>query len=88
MPRARLEIVAYAVASLVLLVGCAAGVYLRRRELRRDAILWAIFATFAIVNAIYVPATRYTAPMQLVLIFYSAVAIARLLEGFRNAAVA
>jgi len=88
LPRARVEIVAYAVATLVLLVGSAAGVYLRRRELRHDAILWAIFATFAIVNAIYVPATRYTAPMQLVLMFYSAVAIAQLQEGSRNATVA
>lgn len=88
LPRARLEIVAYAAVTLVLLVGGAAGVYLRRRELGHDAILWAIFATFTIVNAFYVPATRYTAPMQVVLIFYSAVAIARLFEGSRNAAVA
>jgi 4-amino-4-deoxy-L-arabinose transferase-like glycosyltransferase len=87
-PRSRLEVVAYAAATSVLLVGCIGGVYLRRRELPRDAILWAIFVTFAIVNAIYVPATRYTAPMQLVLMFYSAVAIARLHEGSRNAAVA
>lgn len=75
------EIAAHAVTALVLLVGCAAGVYLRRRELHRDAILWAIAATFVAVNALYVPATRYTAPMQFVLIFYSAVALARLREG-------
>jgi 4-amino-4-deoxy-L-arabinose transferase-like glycosyltransferase len=87
-PRRWLEIAAHAVSATVLLVGWVAGVYLRRREWPRDAILWAIFATFAIVNAIYVPATRYTAPMQLLLMFYSAVAIARLREGFRNAAVA
>jgi hypothetical protein len=87
-PRARLEVVAYAVATIVLLVGCAAGVYLRRQVMGRDAILWSIFATFAIVNAFYVPATRYTAPMQLLLMFYSAVAIARLHEGSPNAAVA
>ena len=86
-PRGRLEIAAHAVSSLVLLVGCAAGVYLRRRELRRDAILWAIFATFVIVNAIYLPATRYTSPMQLLLMFYSAVAVTRLREGSRYAAV-
>lgn len=86
--RSRSEIAAHAVTSMVLLVGCAAGVYLRRRELQRDAILWAIVVTFVIVNAMYVPATRYTAPMQFVLIFYSAVAIARLREGSRNAAVA
>jgi hypothetical protein len=80
-PRRTSEIVAHAVTALVLLVGCAAGVYLRRRELYRDAILWAIVATFVAVNAIYVPATRYTAPMQFVLIFYSAVALARLRVG-------
>jgi hypothetical protein len=77
-PRRRSEIAAHAVTSLVLFVGCAAGVYLRRRELHRDAVLWAIAATFIAVNAIYVPATRYTTPMQFVLIFYSAVALARL----------
>jgi len=79
-PRPTSEIVAHAVATLVLLLGCAAGVYRRRRALYRDAILWAIAVTFVAVNAIYVPATRYTAPMQFVLIFYSAVALARLRE--------
>jgi hypothetical protein len=83
--RSRLEIAAHALSSLVMLAGCAAGVFLRRRELRRDAILWAIFATFAIVNAIYLPATRYTAPMQFVLIFYTAVAIAHFRGRFASA---
>jgi hypothetical protein len=79
LPRRRSEIAAHAVTSLVLLVGSAAGVYLRRRDLlRSDIVLWAIFATFVVVNAIYVPATRYTAPIQFVLIFYAAVAFARL----------
>ena len=78
--RPRSEIVAHAVTSTVLLVGCAAGVYVRRRELQRDAILWASFMTFVIVNAMYVPATRYTAPMQFVLIFYSAVALTEVPE--------
>src|SRR5687768_3039292 len=41
-PRRTSEIAAHAVTALVLLVGSAAGVYLRRRELYRDAILWAI----------------------------------------------
>jgi hypothetical protein len=79
-PRRPSEIVAHAVASTVLLVGCAAGVYRRRREPQRDAILWAIFVTFLIVNVLYVPATRYAAPMQFVLIFYSVVALTRLRE--------
>jgi hypothetical protein len=88
-PRRGSEIAAHAVTSLVLLVGGAAGVYLRRRELlRSDVILWAIFGTFVAINAVYVPATRYTAPMQFVLIFYAAVAFARPGEGSRDAAVA
>jgi hypothetical protein len=83
------EIAAHAVTSLVLLVGGAAGVYRRRRALvRSDAILWAIFGTFVVINAVYVPATRYTGPMQFVLIFYAAVAFARPGEGLRDAAVA
>jgi hypothetical protein len=58
-------------------VECVAGVYVRRRELQRDAILRASFMTFVIVNVMYVPAMRHTAPMQFVLIFYSAVALTR-----------
>lgn len=88
-PRRASEIAAHALTSLVLLAGSAAGVYLRRRELlRSDAILWSIFGTVVVINAVYVPATRYTAPMQFVLIFYAAVAFARLVEGLRDAAVA
>ena len=83
------EIASHAVTTLGLLVAAAAGVYLRRRELlRRDAILWAIFVTLVIVNAVYVPATRYTAPVQFVLMFYSAVAFARFREGSGHVAVA
>jgi hypothetical protein len=84
-PRQRSEIVAHAVASTMLLVGGATGVYLRRRALGCDAILWSIFVTFAIVNAVYVPATRYTSPMQFVLIFYTAVAIAHFRGRFASA---
>ena len=88
-PRGGVEIAAHALTTIVLLVGTAAGVYLRRHALlARDAILWAIFVTFMIVNATYVPATRYTAPAQFVLMFYSAVAFARLREGSAHAAVA
>jgi hypothetical protein len=80
--RPRVEVVAHALASSLLLFGSAVGVYVRRRALRQDAILWAVLATFVAVNVIYVPATRYGAPMQFVLMFYSAVALARL-KGFR-----
>ena len=88
-PRNPAEILAHALTAIVLLVGAARGVYLRRHTLfSRDAILWAIFVTFVIVNAAYVPATRYMAPVQFVLMFYSAVAVARLREGSAHAAVA
>lgn len=89
MSRNAAEVSAHAVTTIVLLVGAAGGVYLRRHALlARDAILWAVFVTFVIVNATYVPATRYTAPAQFVLMFYSAVAFARLRRGFAHAAVA
>ena len=57
-----------------LLLACA-GVYLRRRALRRDAILWIALGTFAAVYAVYFPATRYRAPVSFVLLFYAAVAL-------------
>ena len=89
LPRRSVEIAAHALATIVLLVGAAAGVYLRRHAvLGRDAILWAIFVTFVIVNAAYVPATRYMAPAQFVLMFYAAVAFARLRKGSAHASVA
>jgi len=88
-PRRFAEVAAHALTTIVLLVGGAAGVYLRRHALlESDAILWAIFLTFVIVNAMYVPATRYMAPAQFVLMFYSAVAFARLREGSAHVPVA
>jgi hypothetical protein len=81
-PRPRIEVVAYALASSFVLVAAVAGIWLRRRLLRRDRILWAIVATFTVVNALYVPASRYGAPMMFVLLFYAAVASARLEGGW------
>ena len=61
-----------------LVLACAAaGMYLRRGELRADAMLWCILATFAAVYSVYFPATRYRGPMAFVLIFYAAVAVTR-----------
>jgi hypothetical protein len=51
------------------------GVWIRRRGLRRDAILWALVATFAAVHALYFPTTRYRAPIEFVALFYSAVTL-------------
>jgi 4-amino-4-deoxy-L-arabinose transferase-like glycosyltransferase len=75
--RPRVEVIAHAVAASFVLPAAVVGVYIRRRHLRQDAILWAVVATFIVVNAVYVPATRYAAPMTFVLLFYAAVALAR-----------
>lgn len=82
--RPRVEVFAHALASSSILLTALAGVWLRRHDLRRDAILWAIAATFVGVNALYVPATRYSAPMQFVLLFYSGVALARVVQARVN----
>ena len=56
------------------LAGC--GAWLRRRHLfGPDAILWGIVATFVIAYAVFFPTTRYRAPMDVVLLFYAAVAV-------------
>ena len=52
-----------------------AGIWIRRRALGRDAIMWAIVITFVIVHVIYFPATRYRVPIEFVALFYSAVAL-------------
>ena len=72
------EVVAYAAATTLVLPTAALGIFMRRRLLKHDAILWAIAGTFVVVSAVYVPATRYVAPMLFVLLFYSGVALARL----------
>jgi hypothetical protein len=74
-PRPRAEIFAYAVSSSFVLVAAIFGIAVRRRDLGRDAILLSIVGTFAAVYALYVPATRYRAPMEFVLFFYAAVAL-------------
>jgi hypothetical protein len=70
--RPRGEVMAHAVSFTLVLVAAIVGVYRRRRELGRDAILWAIVATFVTVYSVYYPATRYTGPMIFVLLFYAA----------------
>jgi hypothetical protein len=52
-----------------------AGVWMRRRSRRRDAILWSVAATFVAVHVWYFPATRYTAPMAFVMQIFAAVAL-------------
>jgi hypothetical protein len=74
-PRPAVQVWSHATFALLLLAGSVVGVWYRRRLLHRDAVLWAVFVTFIGVNAVYVPATRYTAPMLFVMIFYTAVGI-------------
>ncbi|HZT76372.1 MAG TPA: hypothetical protein VFA27_06930 [Vicinamibacterales bacterium] len=71
------DVAAYAVFSTALLACAAVGVYSRRRCLDRDAILWAVAIAVVAVGVIYVPATRYRAPMEFVLAFYAAAAWGR-----------
>ena len=70
--RPRAEIAIYAVSTSVVLILAAFGVYRRRFCWRADAILLAIALVIAAVNVVYVPATRYRAPMEFVLLFYAA----------------
>jgi hypothetical protein len=72
-----LEIASYFAFSIVLLPAAAVGFFMRRRSWWGDAILWSTAATFVLVHAVYFPATRYRAPMEFVLLFYAAVAMAR-----------
>jgi hypothetical protein len=76
--RPRIEVIAHALASSFVLVAAVAGIWMRRHALRQDAILWAVAVTFTVVNVLYVPASRYAAPMTFVLLFYAAVAFAAL----------
>jgi hypothetical protein len=75
--RPRTEVVACAAATIFILLTAPVGMYGRRRLLADDAILWAVAGTFVAVNAVYVPASRYVAPMLFVLLLYSGVALAR-----------
>ncbi len=76
-PRPLAEVLAHGAASSFVLLCALAGIWLRRHDLRRDAILWCSVVTVVAVHAMYFPATRYTAPMAFVLLFYAAVALER-----------
>jgi len=75
--RPALEVIPYSLWYAGVLAAAAAGVMIRRRELRRDGVLWSVVATFAAAQVVYFPATRYRAPMEFVLLFYAAVTIDR-----------
>ncbi len=50
----------------------AAAFSFRAVDVRRDAILWGIVVTFALVHTLYFPSVRYRVPMEFVLLFYCA----------------
>jgi hypothetical protein len=74
--RPRIEIVSHTLAASFVMIAAALGVYVRRRALAQDAVLWAILSVFVLVYALYFPATRYRAPVEFVFFFYAAVACA------------
>ncbi len=73
--RPRIETISYSVFYTPVLVGAVWGVWLSRRSLSRAAVLWCIVATFVAIHALYFPATRYRAPIEVVLLLYAAVSI-------------
>jgi hypothetical protein len=76
-PRRTSHQVIYVVSYTPVLALAIAGVWLRRRDIRRDAILWCVVVTFVAAHALYFPTTRYRVPIEFVLLFYASVALDR-----------
>jgi len=76
-PRPIVDRLVYTASYAPVAVLAIAGVWIRRRTLAADTILWAIVITFVVVHVIYVPTTRYRIPIEFVALFYSAVALDR-----------
>lgn len=76
--RPLIEIIGYSASYSFVLTSAIVGIFLRRRALRRDAVLWCVMMTFVAVHTLYFPATRYRAPVSFVLIVYASVALERL----------
>ncbi len=68
---------AYALFYAAIALTALAGAFMRRSQLARDAMLYAIVAAFLVVCSVFFPTTRLRAPMDFVLMFFSACAIAR-----------
>jgi hypothetical protein len=85
-PRKRptIEVLAYRLSYPPILALAIAGIWLRRRSLHQDLVLWILVATFAAIHAVYFPATRYRAPVSFVLFFYAAVTAASFLHRFER----
>lgn len=66
---------AYTATYTPLLAFAIGGVWLRRRSLRNDRVLWALVALFTAVHVVFFPTTRYRVPIEFVLILYAAIAL-------------
>jgi 4-amino-4-deoxy-L-arabinose transferase-like glycosyltransferase len=66
---------AYSVPYALVIALIVAAFYWREVDFRRDAILWCIVVTFALVHMLYFPTIRYRVPMEFVLLFYGAVGV-------------
>jgi hypothetical protein len=73
--RPLIEVVSYSAFYTPVLIAALVGIYLRWRDLSKEAILWCVVANFITIHALYFPATRYRAPMEFVLLFYAAAAL-------------
>jgi hypothetical protein len=71
------EVLAYGVWTSIVLICAGAGLWMRRTRVGDDAVVWCVALTIAAVSVVYLPATRYRAPMEFVLLFYAATALDR-----------
>jgi hypothetical protein len=82
-PRRIMHQLLYAVSYTPVLALAVAGVWLRRRDIGRDAILWCVVVTFVAAHAVYFPTTRYRVPIEFVLLFFASVALDRAIPRVR-----
>ncbi len=65
----------YTISYSFILLTALVGIYIRRKEFKTDLILYLIAFSFIVTYSIYFPTTRLRAPMDFILIFFSACAI-------------
>ena len=67
--------IAYSVSYVSIALAALVGLWVRGRDLRRDAVLGCIVLTFLTIHTVYFPATRYRTPMEFILLFYAAIGL-------------
>ena len=75
LPRPLMDEIAYSASYTLVAAAALVGLWLRRKDLSRDAPLICIVVAFVAVAAIIRPDTHYRVPMEFVLLFYAAVAL-------------